>query len=402
MSDPNDRAALSASGLSTEPRSPSQALKPESVAAPRRHAKRARSPVVVFFNGLFSLALLGVLITGLGVYWANVQFNAPGPLASDRNVNITRGMTTRQIATLLESRGIISSRLLFMAGVYARGERESLKAGEYAIEANASMASVLDRIVEGDAVVYSVTFPEGWTSLQMVNRLLATDDLSGEIEDIPAEGSLLPSTYAYTPGATRQGIIDRMIEAQDEALASIWDRRIEGLPIETPEELVVLASIVEKETARADERTRVASVFINRLNRGMPLQSDPTILYGVFEGEAWMEPRPIYRSQLRDTTNPYNTYAIPALPPGPIANPGRASMEAVANPSRTNDLFFVADGTGGHAFAETYDEHNRNVARWREIEAQREAERQEREASSQAQPEADAVDGEVVEATDAQ
>ncbi|MBV6658858.1 MAG: endolytic transglycosylase MltG [Devosiaceae bacterium] len=389
-----DLDGRTSSSLGPEPKSPSQALKPENVAAPQnRHAKRARSPVVVLMNGLFSLALLGVLLAGIAIYIGMVQFNAPGPLATDRNVDVTRGMTTRQIANMLESRGIIGNRLLFMAGVYARQARSSLQAGEYAIEAGASMADVLDKLIEGDAVVYSVTFPEGWTSQQIVNRLLATEDLTGEITDVPPEGALLPSTYAYSPGATRQSVLDRMVQAQDAALGTIWERRIDELPITSPEELVILASIVEKETARADERTRVAAVFINRLNRGMPLQSDPTILYGVFGGDAWLEPRPIYRSQLRDQSNPYNTYVIPALPPGPIANPGRASLEAVANPSRTDDLFFVADGTGGHAFAETYEEHNRNVARWREIEREREAER-ERRAAEEAAQEAAGADGE--------
>ena len=386
---PSDRPAAA-----PEPKSPSQAIKPESVAAPaRRHAKRARSPVVVFINGLFSLALLGVVLLGALFYWGNVQFNAPGPHANDQTVTVARGMTTRQIASMLETRGVISNELLFMAGVYARQARSSLQAGEYAIDAEASMADILDMLIDGRAVVYSVTFPEGWTSLQMVNRLLAHEDLTGEIDEIPPEGSLLPNTYAFSRGATRQSVIDRMKAAQDAALAEIWERRIDELPIDSPEELVTLASIVEKETARADERTRVAAVFINRLNRGMPLQSDPTILYGVFAGEAWMEPRPIYRSQLQDRSNPYNTYHIPALPPGPIANPGRASMEAVANPSRTDDLFFVADGTGGHAFAETYDEHNRNVQRWRQIEAERERQREEEARRAAEEGEGDEASG---------
>ncbi|MEM1286793.1 MAG: endolytic transglycosylase MltG [Pseudomonadota bacterium] len=377
MTDVNSQSSAQQPGA---PRSPSQAIKPETVAAPKKkHAKRARSPIVVFFNGVFSLALLGIVLLGAIFYWGNIQFNAPGPHDTDRTVNVTRGMTTREIVSMLDTRGVIDSQLLMLAGVYARQARTSLQAGEYAIEANASMAEILDKLIEGRAVVYSLTFPEGWTSQQMVNRILAAEDLTGEIEEVPPEGSLLPNTYAFSRGATRQSVLDRMMAAQESALEEIWERRIDDLPVETPEELVVLASIVEKETARADERTRVAAVFINRLNLGMPLQSDPTILYGVFGGDAWLEPRPIFRSQLQDRSNPYNTYAIPALPPGPIANPGRASMEAVANPSRTEDLFFVADGTGGHAFAVTYEEHTRNVARWREIEAEREREREERE-----------------------
>lgn len=371
--------------MSQSPQSPTQAIKPETVAKPnRKHARRARSPWVVLFNSLFSLALLGVVVLGAAFYIGTQQFNAPGPSATDQTVTVSRGMAARQIATLLENRGLIENNLLFLAGTTFTGSRGSLQAGEYAVEAGASMAEILDMIVEGRAVVYAVTFPEGWTSLQMVNRLLANEDLTGEIDEIPAEGALLPNTYSFSRGATRQSVIDRMLVAQEEALADIWARRVDDLPIETPQELVTLASIVEKETARADERTRVAGVFINRLNLGMRIQSDPTILYGVHGGEAWMEARPIFRSQLRDDTNPYNTYTIDALPPGPIANPGRESLEAVANPSRTDDLFFVADGTGGHAFAVTYEEHNRNVDRWRQIEREREAAREAAQAEAAA------------------
>ncbi len=373
----NDHNTSRQAPLRQAPRSAAQAIKPEGVARPAaKHAKRARSPFVVFMNGLFSLALLGVVILAAIAYFANVQFNADGPHATDRTVTVERGMAMRSIAAMLENRGVISNEHIFTAGVMARQQGANLQAGDYAIEAGASMASILEKLVDGRAIVYSVTFPEGWTSQQMINRLNATDFLTGEITEVPAEGSLMPDTYSFARDATRQSVLDRMLTAQQNALADIWSRRADDLPIETPQELVTLASIVEKETARADERTRVAGVFINRLNRGMRLQTDPTILYGVFGGEAWMEPRPIFRSQLRDESNPYNTYVISGLPPGPIASPGRASMEAVANPSRTDDLFFVADGTGGHAFAVTYEEHNRNVARWRQIERERDAARE--------------------------
>lgn len=396
----NDSKSSDANRVSQTPRSAAQAIRPETVSAPKaKHAKRARSPFVVLLNGLFSVALLGVVILGALAYFANVRFNAEGPHSTDRNISVERGMATREIAGMLEARGVISNEHIFTAGVLARQARSRLQAGEYAIDAHASMSDILDMMVEGRTVVYSVTFPEGWTSQQMVNRLNATEFLTGEITEIPPEGTLLPNTYAFNRDATRQSVLDRMIAAQEAALADIWERRVDDLPIDTPEELVTLASIVEKETARADERTRVAGVFVNRLNQGMRIQSDPTILYGIFGGEAWMEPRPIYRSQLRDDSNPYNTYTIPALPPGPIANPGRASLEAVANPSRTDDLFFVADGTGGHAFAETYEEHNRNVERWREIERQREAAREaaESEADAAEQEEAAATGDEATE-----
>lgn len=385
QSPPNGNGPSDTTQLGETPRSAAQAIKPEAVPRPSaKHAARARSPFVVLVNGIFSLALLGVLIVGVLAYFANVQFHAEGPLASDRTVTIERGWSTRDIAGFLETRGIISNEHIFTAGVLVRQARASLQAGDYAIDAGASMSEILDMLIDGRTIVYSVTFPEGWTSQQIVARLMATETLTGEIAEVPPEGTLMPNTYSFGPDTTRQSVLDRMRQARDTALADIWERRSDDLPIETPEDLVTLASIVEKETARADERTRVAAVFINRLNQGMRLQSDPTILYGVFGGDAWTEPRPIYRSQLRDDTNPYNTYAIPALPPGPIANPGRESLEAVANPSQTDDLFFVADGTGGHAFAETYEEHNRNVERWREIEREREAARAAREAEEAA------------------
>jgi UPF0755 protein len=205
--------------------------------------------------------------------------------------------------------------------------------------------------------------------------------LTGTITDIPAEGTLLPETYKFSRGDTAEQVIKRMQQAHNKAVEEIWSRRVNDLPIKTPQQMVVLASIVEKETGRADERTQVAGVFINRLNKNMRLQSDPTILYGLYKGAAWEQYRSILRSELDAPNNAYNTYQINGLPPGPIANPGRAALEAVANPSRTNDLFFVADGTGGHVFAETLEEHNRNVARWRKVEQ----ERRENEQQSQTQ-----------------
>jgi UPF0755 protein len=218
-------------------------------------------------------------------------------------------------------------------------------------------------------VLHSVSIPEGLTSEQIVARLKENDLLTGEITQMPREGALLPDTYRIERGTSRQRLIQTMTEKQREELNRIWARRVGELPIRTPQELVTLASIVEKETGRADERPRVAGVFVNRLNRRMKLQSDPTIVYGLVGGKGTLG-RGILRTEITQPT-PYNTYVIDGLPPGPIANPGRAAMEAVANPSRTRDLYFVADGTGGHAFAETLDQHNRNVGRWRQIEASR-------------------------------
>ena len=206
--------------------------------------------------------------------------------------------------------------------------------------------------------------------LQILDRLAKNEILEGELPEVaPAEGTLMPDTYPFQRGTTRKEIIERMQLAQKQFLASVWEKRVDNLPISSPEEMVILASIVEKETGRAAERPHVASVFINRLRKGMKLQSDPTIIYGIFGGAGKPKDRPIYRSDI-DKPTPYNTYTIPALPPGPIANPGRAALEAVANPSITDDLFFVANGTGGHVFAKTLEEHNQNVARWRAIEKQ--------------------------------
>jgi UPF0755 protein len=215
-------------------------------------------------------------------------------------------------------------------------------------------------------VQHQLTLAEGLTSDQIVARLLENDVLSGNIKEIPREGSLLPESYRFTRGTTREQMIQRMQQAQRRAVQEIWDRRMPDLLVKTPEQLVVLASIIEKETGKPDERTRVASVFHNRLKSNMKLQSDPTIIYGLVGGKGSLG-RPIMRSEIEQPT-PYNTYVITGLPPGPIANPGRASLEAAANPARTKELYFVADGTGGHAFAENYEQHQKNVARLRVIE----------------------------------
>jgi UPF0755 protein len=246
-----------------------------------------------------------------------------------------------------------------------------MRAGEFLFKAGTSIDAAVDTLVQGKAILHSVTIPEGWTSEQVVARLNENEILTGEVGEMPREGTLLPDTYKFERGTSRQQIVNAMQAAQKRALNEIWARRAPDLPIKTPQELVILASIVEKETGRADERTRVAGVFINRLQKRMRLQSDPTIVYGLVGGKGTLG-RGILRSEIERPT-PYNTYAIEGLPPGPIANPGRASLEAVANPSRTRDLYFVADGTGGHAFAENLDQHNRNVTRWRQIERNRAA-----------------------------
>ncbi|MGO4837658.1 endolytic transglycosylase MltG, partial [Rhizobiaceae sp. 2RAB30] len=226
----------------------------------------------------------------------------------------------------------------------------------------------MELLKSGKSVLYSLTIPEGLTVEQAFQRIAEQDALTGDMPaTMPAEGSLAADTQRFTRGTSRQQIIDKMLADQKKLVEDVWQRRADNLPIGTIEEFVTLASIVEKETGRADERSRVASVFINRLNKGMRLQSDPTIIYGLFGGKGKPADRPIYQSDI-DKPTPYNTYLINGLPPTPIANPGRAALEAVANPSETSDLYFVADGTGGHVFAATLEEHNKNVARWRAVE----------------------------------
>uniref|UniRef100_UPI003BAC0FC9 endolytic transglycosylase MltG n=1 Tax=Stappia sp. TaxID=1870903 RepID=UPI003BAC0FC9 len=366
-----------------QPKSPREAIQPEPGPQPPVRSRHVRNPFVIVINAILTLAVLGVIGVGGLLYWGKGEFDAPGPLAEEKTVLISSGSGLQSIADRLEREGVISDSLVFWGGVQIYKNAAKLKAGEYAFEPGSTMRQVMNDLVSGKAVYHTLTIPEGWTSAQIIERVREHPVLTGTIDEIPPEGAMLPETYTFTRGMSRREIVDDMIEAQTKALAEIWERRTDGLPVETPEELVILASVVEKETARADERPRVAGVFVNRLRRGMRLQSDPTILYGLHGGKAWTSDRSALTRSDMDKPNPYNTYQIDGLPPGPIGSPGRASMEAVANPSRTKDLYFVADGTGGHVFAETYEQHQRNVAKWRKIERERRAEQQQNE---QAQP----------------
>ena len=249
---------------------------------------------------------------------------------------------------------------------------------------------MLRKIKAGRTLFYKVSMPEGFTSWQVMERLKANEILVGEIESPPSEGQLLPDTYLFTRGSTRQSIIDQMSSAQKKFIEEKWPARAEGLPFKTPEEALILASIVEKETGQADERAQVAAVFVNRMRRGMRLQSDPTIIYGITRGQGKLD-RPIRRSDIREKTD-YNTYQIDGLPPTPIANPGRASIEAVLNPVETKHLYFVADGTGGHVFAKTLAEHNANVKKWRSwLRDQREQQEAEQQVAATEEAETPAV-----------
>jgi UPF0755 protein len=350
-------------------KSPRAALEPESAPPPPPASRHARNQWVVIGNLIITVLLVG-LVGGMAAFlYARQAFVAQGPLQQDRAVFIERGSTAEAIAQTLERNGVINSALLFSAAVQLYGVRGDLKWGEYLFPRGASTAEALAIVLDGKPIEYRVTIPEGLTSEQIVGRLRDNDVLTGDIARIPREGSLLPDTYRFTRGTTRQQMIDQMTQFQTRLLQQIWARRSQDLPLRTPEELVILASIVEKETGKAEERPRVAGVFVNRLNRRMRLQSDPTIIYGIVGGRGALG-RPILQSEIQRLT-PYNTYQIDGLPPTPIANPGRAAMEAVANPVRHRDLFFVADGTGGHVFAETLEQHNRNVANWRRIERER-------------------------------
>jgi len=351
------------------PKSPRAALEPEQLPPPPKRSARARNPFVVAGNAIITIILIAMLGAG-GVYvYGRQKLEAPGPLKDDKIVNIPARAGMGDIADILQREGVIdNNRWAFFGSVIAMKARSELKSGEYAFQKSASLRDVINTIVDGKVVQHSFTIPEGLTSEQIVARLLENDVLSGQIKELPREGTLLPETYKFPRGTTRDQVIQRMQQAQRRVLAEVWERRNPDLPIKTPEQLVTLASIVEKETGRADERSRVASVFANRLRQRIKLQSDPTIIYGLVGGKGTLG-RPIKRSEITQPS-PYNTYVIEGLPPGPIANPGRASLEATANPARTRDLFFVADGTGGHAFSDSYDQHQKNVSRLRTLEKQ--------------------------------
>ena len=351
------------------PRSPSAALQPDNNVPfpPQRRSRRARNPIVIAGNALLTVVFVVTVSVGVAFVIGKQRFDLPGPLAEAKMVNIPRG-GIRDTADLLMREGVIDQPYLFMAGALLYKARDDLKYGEYQFSRNASLRDVVETIIEGKVVQHTLTLAEGLTSDQIVQRLLENDVLSGNVREIPREGTLLPETYRFTRGTTREQMIQRMQQAQRRAVQEIWERRMADLPIRSPDQLVVLASIIEKETGKPEERTRVAAVFVNRLKQRMKLQSDPTIIYGLVGGKGSLG-RPIQRNEI-DQPTPYNTYVIDGLPPGPIANPGRASLEAAANPARTKELFFVADGSGGHAFADNYEQHQRNVARLRAIEAQ--------------------------------
>ena len=376
-------------------------------------------------NALSLFVVIMVVAVGV-IAWGKKQYTGPGPLAEAICLRVEKGSNFSRVADKLTDQGAISSATIFRLGVEYSDKTSALKAGSFLVPEAASMQDIVDVVTRGGASTcgtevlyrigvltavmqvreldpatqeyeitaefkpaelegaapetytevrgesdtrYRIALAEGVTSWQIVDSLNKADFLAGDVTEIPAEGSLAPDSYEVKPGAERATLLANMQAAQSSILAAAWEARAPDLPYASPEEALIMASIVEKETGVAEERRQVASVFVNRLNQGMRLQTDPTVIYGVTNGQGALG-RGLRQSELRRET-PYNTYVIEGLPPTPIANPGKAAIEAAMNPDSTDYIFFVADGTGGHAFAETLDEHNRNVAKWREIEAER-------------------------------
>ena len=377
-------------------------------------------------NALTLFIVILIALAGL-IGWGRNEFLKPGPLTEPICLQVERGASLSAVSRNLEERGAITDARIFRIGADYGDMADDLKFGSYMVPAKASMADVLEAITasgrstcgrdlnfrigvtksdivlseldlttndyvevvrfdagaatlppeylevaDDPALVFRVTVAEGVTSWQVAESLKLADFLSGALETVPPEGTLAPGGYEPARGTERGALIAEMTERQSTILAEAWASRVDGLPFDTPEEALIMASIIEKETSIPEERGRVASVFINRLQQGMRLQTDPTVIYGITKGEGVLG-RGLRQSELRRET-PWNTYVIDGLPPTPIANPGRDSILAAVNPDVTDYVFFVADGTGGHAFAETLDEHNENVARWRAIEAERGAE----------------------------
>jgi UPF0755 protein len=315
------------------------------------------------FSVCFFLFLLGFLAIGAGLTAAR----APGPTDTAQLIRIEKGTGLRGTAAELEKNKIIRHHAVFLLAAIVSGDATRLQAGEYEIAPRASSFSILNQMAHGRVYQRKVTVPEGLTTAEILSLLTQAQGLEGDLpQPLPAEGSLLPETYAYTYGETKIQMITRMTAAMNAALQKLWAERGADFPLKSPNDVLTLASIVEKETGVPHERPRVAAVFLNRLRLGMKLQSDPTVIYAVTGGKQTLD-RPLYTKDLEENTSPYNTYRVIGLPPGPIANPGLESLRAIFQPAQSDDLYFVADGSGGHAFAKTLAEHNDNVARWRAL-----------------------------------
>ena len=320
-----------------------------------------RHRVFIYFLILFFI----VSLMGGSVLTTYTQFVAEGPLEERTEILISKGRSLRQIAKQLFREGIISSPSVFELGVRASGQADKIKAGEYSIPKHASSKMVMNILTSGNTYIRRLVVPEGLTSEQVVALMNNAKGLVGDILQVPKEGTLLPDTYHYSYGDTKESMIIRMKTAMENTLEELWDKRDLEISIKTPKEAVVMASIIEKETSRNSERAHIASVFYNRMKQGIRLQSDPTVIYAVTEGHVDQMKRVTYKDLKFQSL--YNTYIIYGLPRGPISNPGRASIEAVLHPMKTKDIYFVADGTGGHVFSPTYKEHQQNVQNWRQI-----------------------------------
>ena len=324
--------------------------------------------IISFFGALTFIA--GIVLAAYA--FINYQYEAK-PKGENNEVvfQVPSGSGLSSIATRLEKDGLIQSAFLFKLVTKLRGNERNFKAGEFALKTPTSMRQIYDTLSEGKAILYPFTAPEGLTSAQIFQSLRKIDTLIDDAPTIPAEGTLLPETYMTPRGMKMSALLKQMQKDQKDILDKLWETRDPDLPIKTKAEAVILASVVEKETGIASERDVVAGVFINRLRKGMRLQSDPTIIYGVSKGEPLLnkkgQQRGIRRSEI-DRKTDWNTYQIDGLPKTPICNPGKDAIAAVLKPAETDYLFFVADGTGGHVFAKTVREHNNNVIKWRKIE----------------------------------
>jgi UPF0755 protein len=311
------------------------------------------------------MLLLGGCAAAAGWLYMQAVLPAPGPLQQTTLIYIEPGSSGKKIAGVLKEAGAIDDENIFRAGAFLMKGKGPLRAGEYEIKEHASTEEVIETLQSGKVYQRQLTIPEGLTSTEIVALLNAAEAMEGTVTATPPDGSLLPETYNYTFHEKRETLLERMKKEMQDTLAETWSKRAEGNILKSPEEAVVLASIVEKETGIAAERAKVAGVFYNRLKIDMPLQSDPTVIYAITGGREKLD-RPLLRTDL-NTPSPYNTYVTKGLPPTPIANPGRASLEAVMNPEAHEYIYFVADGTGGHAFAKTLAEHDRNVGKWRDV-----------------------------------
>jgi UPF0755 protein len=339
---------------------------PKNDAQPEQPKARPYRPLRRLAITLGLVVLAGLASAG----YAYHLFIKDGPLAEARQLVVPRGANLDRIAATLAEQGVIESSLVFRLWVRVLGTQGRLRSGEYRFPARSSASAVMDMLIDGRQVQRRFTVPEGLTTAQVLERLSRIEGLEGSIDEPAAEGDLLPDTYTFVLGDTRNVLVQRMKRAMKDALDEAWAARDPQLALKDRREVLILASIIEKETGEGAERPMVAGVFTNRLKKKMRLETDPTVIYGITEGKGALGRR-LLRSDL-ENPHPYNTYKHVGLPPGPIANPGRASIEATVRPAKHNFIYFVADGSGGHAFAETLDEHNKNVQRWRKLRRERE------------------------------